>query len=675
LGVVSYPRILVLNKAVNKSDFPESYFERQIVELNKIHKQKNDHGGYIYDFSVSETNFDMIQIANLSEKQAVIVITLLSQNWNYYKKQKEDLATYRPGRCYKVRSELINSIWWDRVLHVLKPPLCNNHEPVELSRCWLPNHNTQNLIGELLPVINISQFGDNKEIVANWLKNEAKLRTDIGEITQDEWHIIIDKKLPSIAIDGKVDDAKSYKIKRWYSACLEQLQEMNNIPEGFLSKCRILCKRGEEWQYLNDQTNRYFLDEVELGEIFQKDVWLIDLKNDLKGAVKKYFSIDSLSSMVKKEYQIGEEFTDDTELAYESLNDVLPYVYVWRSQKIKEADREQLKEKLKNLSIKTVKSITVQYVLSEIKYQKECSFCVKAGDIYIAETQEPVIAQALAEVLGLKSEMEFYENLLRCNNDEERRKKLLQKNVSDEEISRRLREFSEFEESMYVAEPAKLDPAREPKTSIVSDSKLREKPTRLLLKPTLTSEIFESSQITKKPIQADTTPVHSDVRFKDPNTAQYKINNTPLYSIVQSGPHAYSGCSNGRTIDSRPVLSQEKKDDIERIGRDFAEKCLNDLGYIVRQMPPQHPGYDIEAQKDGETLIIEVKAHLKTATIIDITLPEIKKSQDPNWELWNIEHLDAEDLKEVTITSYKTIPEEALDARVFRLDLKKCSPK
>jgi len=111
-----------------------------------------------------------------------------------------------------------------------------------------------------------------------------------------------------------------------------------------------------------------------------------------------------------------------------------------------------------------------------------------------------------------------------------------------------------------------------------------------------------------------------------------------------------------------------------KIGRKFIEKCLKDRGYEIKQMPSQNPGYDIEAKKDIHSILIEVKAHLKSANIIEITMPEIKKSEDPNWELWNVEYLEHNNPQPVKITRFKETTEKSLDPRIFRLDLKECSP-
>jgi hypothetical protein len=46
--------------------------------------------------------------------------------------------------------------------------------------------------------------------------------------------------------------------------------------------------------------------------------------------------------------------------------------------------------------------------------------------------------------------------------------------------------------------------------------------------------------------------------------------------------------------------------------------------------------------------------------------------QGYRWELWNVEHLEEKDTEPVTITRYDDIPDDAIDVRTFRVDLKKC---
>ena len=61
--------------------------------------------------------------------------------------------------------------------------------------------------------------------------------------------------------------------------------------------------------------------------------------------------------------------------------------------------------------------------------------------------------------------------------------------------------------------------------------------------------------------------------------------------------------------------------------------------------------------------------------MVDVTQRQYKEylgQQGYRWELWNVEHIAENDADPVAITRYADIPDDALDARTFRVDLKKC---
>jgi hypothetical protein len=121
---------------------------------------------------------------------------------------------------------------------------------------------------------------------------------------------------------------------------------------------------------------------------------------------------------------------------------------------------------------------------------------------------------------------------------------------------------------------------------------------------------------------------------------------------------------------------------IERCGRKFAAKLLEDRGYSVEQMPQENPGFDISATKEGKELRVEVKAHLQEASSVNITRTEVKESVRCNqgkdkhkvrWQLWSIENL-SEDAPAPILRRYGTVVDDALTPIEFVLDLTKCIP-
>jgi len=77
---------------------------------------------------------------------------------------------------------------------------------------------------------------------------------------------------------------------------------------------------------------------------------------------------------------------------------------------------------------------------------------------------------------------------------------------------------------------------------------------------------------------------------------------------------------------------------------------------------------------------VEVKAHLRTASVIDLAIRELReyarrKAAGPKarWQLWNVEQLAIDEDQEVTITPFTDIPEEAVAAKLLRVGLRRCA--
>jgi hypothetical protein len=139
-----------------------------------------------------------------------------------------------------------------------------------------------------------------------------------------------------------------------------------------------------------------------------------------------------------------------------------------------------------------------------------------------------------------------------------------------------------------------------------------------------------------------------------------------------SGGDGRGGGASGHEAHS---LTEEEKAQLEEAGRCITRRELETMGYTVENMPQENPGFDLRATKDGEELRVEVKAHTGKATVVDVTQRQYKEylgQQGYRWELWNVEHLAENDTEPVAITRYDDIPDDALDARTFRVDLRKC---
>lgn len=100
--------------------------------------------------------------------------------------------------------------------------------------------------------------------------------------------------------------------------------------------------------------------------------------------------------------------------------------------------------------------------------------------------------------------------------------------------------------------------------------------------------------------------------------------------------------------------------------------------WAVEEMPFENPGYDVKANKDNQEMYIEIKSHLRDSNNVDITIRQFKEyiknkagNENVHWELWNVENLSI-DAEDVRIARYTEIPDEALMAREFKVDLRKC---
>ena len=102
----------------------------------------------------------------------------------------------------------------------------------------------------------------------------------------------------------------------------------------------------------------------------------------------------------------------------------------------------------------------------------------------------------------------------------------------------------------------------------------------------------------------------------------------------------------------------------------------------MKQMPQQNPGFDITATKEGKELRVEVKAHLREASSVNITGTEVAESVRCNqgkekhklrWELWSIENLSG-DAPDPVLRRYGIAVDEALRPIEFVLDLTDCIP-
>ncbi len=165
--------------------------------------------------------------------------------------------------------------------------------------------------------------------------------------------------------------------------------------------------------------------------------------------------------------------------------------------------------------------------------------------------------------------------------------------------------------------------------------------------------------------------IREPLRLKDPTTVDYRLGGPP----EAKGGNGGGGGAGGGTGQEGRVLTDAEKSELEAAGRAFAVRELERIGFSVEEMPQSNPGFDIRAKKEDVELRVEVKAHGGRATIVDVTQREYKEylsQKGYRWQLWNVEYLAENDANPALITRYDTIPDDALDVRTFRVDLKRC---
>ena len=292
------------------------------------------------------------------------------------------------------------------------------------------------------------------------------------------------------------------------------------------------------------------------------------------------------------------------------------------------------------------------------------------------ENRWTLLGKALAEALAVKTEADFYENLLRCNTDAEREAKLLSKGVTKGETGRLVRLFRQEQEPEIEPE-VPLEPKAEPPVILIPEPEAESETT---LAPVLETDDVEGEETlleTHVPREEDTES-RPPLVLKDPETTEILFLDD---AGERTGIWRKDYTPRDPTIPTETEqLTQEQKNEIETCGRAAAARKLTEMGYSVTQMPQKHRGFDIRATKNGAELRVEVKAHRRTASVVEITKGEVEECsrhqdrESVRWELWNIENLSTTVSSPIAITRYNQIPDEALRERLLTLDLRKCTP-
>jgi len=613
-----------------------------------------------------EQNLEEIDLCQIAMPQAVCLIRILALNWESYYKHHKTVNIqrhYRRSTYY----EPVECAWWKTIRERLSVPLVAGYPVTPLSHCWLPDRRTERAIGDLLPVVDLDAFENDKDAVREWLVSAVGLRTRIEQLTVEEWTGLLSTRIPDKTSAERLgtDERLRDKVTGWYAACLETVTEQENVPQKAFGPCPLLCQKAGSWQYVAEGP-RYLNDDDELARAFAGDVWLFHVPARLAADAGKYFEVRPLSGAVQVGVIPGEPKSSLSEGLLARFNESLPYVWAWRSSQSKQA-AERLPARLKGLTVHVVPALKAELSLDGVHHEVERRWHVEDDTIYLHcdHANEAELAQALAKALDVRSEADFYENLLRCSDGLQRKEKLLSKGIADAEVERCLREYS--------GRPAQEEQEREEgnKGPTKGAAATTSQPSSPDGSQTQQPKPHSTGQEGEKPEKPSEPPdTRRPLRLKDASGADYVLASAPEQGAGPSG-----GGGGGGTGQGGCSLTDTEKAEMEGAGRAIAARELERMGFSVEKMSSGNPGFDLRSKKDNEELRVEVKAHSGRATVVDVTQREYKEylgQQGYRWELWNVEHLAENDARPVIITRYDTIPDDALDARTFRVDLKRC---
>jgi hypothetical protein len=689
LGVAYCPRILDVAQDKGVCELP-----KECDKWKQYLAKANDPEGRRVD-RVQVSRMEHLEIEKLDVHHGGLLIRLIVRHWaKYYSDRSQVSAGGTRGSERYYRSWRVNAWWWWEVCERLRmPERDGSNGGKALVELWLPDKPTERAIGPILPLLDIDAFEADKSAVREWLIEVVGVRTRKEQLKLSEWKTLLSTVIPKKAPAERLvsEERLRDKVTGWYVACLETAAEQENIPNKVFASCPLLCRKGAVWQYVADEP-RYLDDDNDLSSAFAEDVWLFQIPARLAADAVKYFGVLPLSQSVKVNVTPEEPQSPLSGELNVRFSKSLPYVWAWRSSQSKQAV-DRLSARLKGLEVLLVPTLKANLSLNGLRREVERRWHVDDHTIYLHEDQanETELAQALAKALDVRSEADFYENLLRCTDDRQRKEKLLSKGIADTEIDRCLREYSgppaEEENDEGPGKPTKGDqsgstsqasssggsqgqqlnqsqaaqPGQEATSSGTSVPRIVIT-TAAVSGETLAATSSGSSESGKQPL-----------RLKDPSTTPYVLGSPP-----SGGAGAGGSGEGGGTERAGRSLTDAEKAELEERGRTFAALELEKMGFSVEMMPQDNPGFDLRAKKDGDELRVEVKAHRGRATVVDVTHREYKEylgQQAYRWELWNVEHLAEDDPNSVVITRYDQIPDDALDARTFRVDLKKCQRK
>ena len=674
LGVTAYPKVR-RDEVLSSNDM-----KRQREELRKRRLQVTTITTYAPALLLDRLSPDQLDM-----HQATDLIALIILHWDAYYRDKHE--AYLDYFYYIEKLTKVTVRWWYQILNELKPFIEKNESsPYPLNKCWMPDDSTRKALGDLLPIINLTEFGEDEERVKEWLKrNVSELRTNSNEIKVAEWNDLLSNMIPRIVpLERAIIREQSNRIGTWYDACLSSLEKQitwDDTMYGALRNTLILCMKGDEVSYRNAAKEGpiYIADNDEYNSAFRDDIWLTDLISSHRRALaKKFFNLKMLSKEVRVEIRHGPEIEERSRELNDALKRIRPFVFAYRASKIPE-NRDKLSAKIRALEAHAVDGLHAILDLPGVKSKDvERQWSVQGDQLFIdvkhlSKGFETLLGGCIGVALDQKSEASLYEILLISKSEAEYMNRLSYHGMTEAEVNKLLFFYNDLDSSHVLPKTKNIE-------SGTSTTDTQPNPSEQRVVPTSKQEGGGSSDLsmTHRP-----APIKDDERrpvlLKDLNTSEIKL------SSARREPRARERDSldrdSGATSHTRIRVHHEDKMNIEDVGRKAVGKKLLELGYSnIEQEELLNPGFDIKATKNGIELHVEVKSHsgsiitqgISTRQVIQEPLECLKGNKC--WQLWIVENLSRENPNPITITRYDEISDDALSSVTLRIDLSKCTP-
>lgn len=655
-----------------------------------------------------------IDMPALSASHTALLLRILALRWREYYEQHELTSVCWYHRRYNRKH--VPSFWWWQVRNVLRPRLTDGSQADRLADCWLPDRETERAIGPLLPVIDLAVLADDKDVVREWLLDTVGLRRKIEQLRPAEWVAIVHDRIPRLAPPSRLAGDKGLRrdVRRWYEVCLEAARsETWRYKE--LRGCRLACVRGQEWDYVTSGA-RYMDDDRDAVEAFGTHLWLFHVKQNQRRIAREVFGLRSLAESVERHVHPAEPVRDLPDEWMRRWEAVLPYVYALCANR-KQGGRDDLRRRMAQLQIRLASNVRVELRLDGRSYEMDRGVAVEKNTIYVRELPLDAmrLGQALEEVFG--GDADVYENLVRCGDDEERRRKLQAKGIPDPEIEQYLIEYAEDDSpsaragtqppagAVGAASPPTRAPSCPGGVSVpcesvpeVEEAAPHRGPGRLAGAPSgpgpasvpvprrpLGVSAHQRSDVGHDADRPDASEPRADGiagrspgrSLRHPDKDDYSLCAAASAQVARLRRPSAQAATAARGPAEARRLTDEERSHVERAGRCFARRALEAEGYRVEEMPADHPGFDLRATREGEELRVEIKAHTGSALLVELTKPQWEAYEAGaggayRWELWNVEYLDAASTEPVRITRYNEIPVSALHVQRFRIDLRRC---